>query len=93
MDLHIKDVLRKYIKEDKRVGDAYYTQKIQEFWTDRLGESIDSRTSNLYFTRGVLKVKMNSAPLRHELFNSREKLIEKVNEFLGEDVVHKIDFS
>lgn len=93
MDLHIKDVLRNYIKKDKKIGDAYYTQKIKDFWKSKLSQSIISRTVNLHFTKGKLYVKVDSAPLRNELFNNRKSLMSKINEHLDEDVVHVIDFS
>ncbi len=93
MDLHIRDVLKKYIKQDKRVGDAYYTQKINSFWKMELGDSINSRTSELRYKNGKLSISVTSAPLRHELFNNREKLIIRINAFLKEDIVHVIDLS
>lgn len=93
MDLHIKDVLKNYIKKDKKVGDAYYTQKIKAFWLEEFSQSITSRTTSLKFVNGKLYLKVNSAPLRHELFNNRQMLIDKINVHLDEDILHVIDFS
>lgn len=93
MDLHIKDVLKKYIKQDHIIGDAYYAQKIRKFWLDILGESINARTAELSFNNGKLSARITSAPLRHELFNNRKQLIEKINEYLKEEVVYIINFS
>jgi len=93
MDLHIKDVLRNYIKKDKKIGDAYYTQKIKAFWVAELGESIISRTNDMKFIKGKLCIKVDSAPLRHELFIGRKKLMDRINVFLDEDIVHIIELS
>jgi len=93
MDLHIKDVLKNYIKKDRKVGDAYYTQKIKSFWNKEISQSITSRTSSIKYVNGKLYLKVTSAPLRHELFNNRQQLMDKINVFLDEDIVHVIDFS
>ena len=87
MDLHIKDVLKKYIKEDKKVGDQYYVGKIQSFWQDRFSESIVQRTQSISFSKGKLTVLVESAPLRHELFINRSKIIEEINTHLGSEIV------
>lgn len=87
MDLHIKDVLKKYIKQDKRIEDAYYSNKILEIWKNQFSESISKRTVSLKFHKGKLTVKVDSAPLRNELFNNREKIIQRLNEFLSEDII------
>ncbi len=92
MDLHIKDVLKNYIKKDKAIGDAYYSQKIKAYWTESLSESITSRIHHISFKSGKLIVKTYSSPLRNELFNNREQLRLKINKHLGEEVVNLIHF-
>ena len=93
MDLHIKDVLRNYIKKDKKIGDAYYSQKIKTFWDAELSPSIVSRTNDIKYMRGKLCIKVNSAALRHELFINRKGLMDRINVYLDEDVVHIIELS
>lgn len=90
MDLHIKDVLKNYIKKDKVVGDAYYTQKIRDYWKNNLAESITSRTHSLLYSKGKLTIKTYSAPLRNELFNSREQIRSKINVYLKDEIVNLI---
>jgi len=93
MDLHIKDVLKNYIKKDKVFGDAYHTQKIKEYWKSSMSESISSRTHELTYSKGKLTIKTYSAPLRNELFNSREQLRVKINAHLGEEIVNVINLA
>ncbi len=90
MDLHIKDVLKNYIKKDKAIGDAYYAQKIKEFWKSSLSQSITSRIHHISFKSGKLIVKTYSAPLRNELFNNREQLKQNINDHLKEEIVQLI---
>ena len=90
MDLHIKDVLKKMIREDKKVGNGYYTEKVRHFWKNELSESISKRTKDIRYTNGTLILKLESAALRQELFNNKESLISRLNEFLGEEVITDI---
>ena len=91
MDHHIKDVLKRYINQDEKIGDAYYSQKIRDYWKGNLAESIVSRTQSMQYHNGKLTIKVDSSALRHELFMKRKKLAERINNFLEEDKVNVID--
>lgn len=93
MDLHIKDVLKNYIKKDRKIGDAYYTQKIKSFWEAELSQSIVTRTEDIKYMKGKLCIKVNSSALRHELFNNRQSLMDKINVHLDADIVHIVELS
>ena len=92
MDLHIKDVLKKIIQEDGSFGDQYYQQKISSFWKSRYAASIRERTRSIRYDNGHLRVTIDSAPLRHELFTSRDKIKDEINAHLQEDLVRKLTF-
>ena len=93
MDFHIKDVLKKYIKTDRKISDAYYSESIRKYWSLRYNNSITSRTREIIFKGGKLTVKVDSAALRHELFNNRQKIIDQINDELGERIVMVLDLS
>lgn len=89
MDLHIKDVLKKYIKEEP-IGETYYNQKIKSYWEESMNATISSRTTGIYLKGGELTITVNSGPLRHELFLSRMSLLDQINEHLGQRVIQRI---
>lgn len=89
MDLHIKDVLKKYIKEEP-VGETYLNQKIKTYWETEMSPTISSRTTRILLKGNELTIAVSSAPLRHELFLNRDKLIVKINDHLEQDVVHTL---
>ena len=91
MDLHIKDVLKKFIKDQDVVGDQYYAQKVRNFWKERFAESINTRIRDISLYRGKLTVSVDSAPLRHELFMNRDKIKSEINEHLGENIVRYLE--
>ena len=89
MDFHIKDVLKQYIKRGK-ISNGIYTQRISQFWNLEMGKSIVSRTDKIVYKDHNLFISINSAALKQELFNSREKVKELVNEYLGEEIVETV---
>lgn len=91
MDHHIKDVLKRYINQDEKIGDVYYSQKIRDYWKTNFAESIVSRTTSMQYHNGKLTIKVDSAALRHELFMNRKKIAERINNFLEEDKINVID--
>ena len=90
MDLHIKDVFQKFIKEEKKFGDSYYSEKIKQLWQTHYNYSITSRTTAIDFKNGKLTITVNSSPLKHELFNNRDKIVDRLNQLLEKDVIKLI---
>jgi Dna[CI] antecedent, DciA len=61
-------------------------------WDLILGETVAKRTSKLYISKGKLYVKIDSAPLRNELMISKSKVIQLLNESVGEEVLTDLIF-
>lgn len=57
-----------------------------------MGSPIAKRTSKIYFQENKLFVKLNSAPLKHELTMSKSKIIKMLNEDAGSNVIEEIIF-
>ena len=89
MDRHIKDILQNLVKEPS-LSEGYRTNKVQQFWQQKMPPSIADRTSEIKVQNQTLYLKITSAALKNELFNSREKIIDLVNEFLGETAIIKV---
>lgn len=86
MDLHIKEVLHKYINEEA-IGDVYYAQKIRLYIRDQMSASISSRISEVQFANGWLTLHVDSASLRHDLYLNKESIIVSINQYLDREVV------
>lgn len=86
MDLHIKDVLAKFISE-RPIGDVYYAQKIRKYIAEEMNSSISSRITQVQFEKGWLTLHVNSATLRHDLFLNKKVIIDKINDYLDKDIV------
>lgn len=59
-------------------------------WDLVAGPMIARHTMRLRYSAGVLRVKVDSAPLRHELSFLKEGLAERLNEQVGRELVRTI---
>ncbi len=57
-----------------------------------MGPAIATRTKRLYVRDGKLYIELSSAPLRNELVNAKQKLIQLVNRDMGSEVVTDVIF-
>ena len=87
----IGDAFRKYL-ETFRIQDKYNQARIIDGWEKVMGKPIASRTSKIKLNKGVLKVFLNSAPLKNELNMSRSKVLKILQEEYGEDLIREVVF-
>ena len=72
------------------LGRKLKESRIENQWEDLLGKNAASLTRKLVIRNKVLYVYLNSPALRNELLMMREKLIQRINEEAGEELIHKI---
>ena len=64
--------------------------RIRQAWASIAGEYIAKYTTYLRLRDDSLLVEIKDSTLRHELFLHKEEVLEKVNAFLGEQLVRQI---
>lgn len=90
-DEHIGDALKRYLSTDnRRLSDKYLESKIKEILKTKLGDLLGSYTTNVLFKNGRLYITLNSAPLKSELMQGRQKLIKLLNDDLKGEYVNDI---
>ena len=67
-------------------------KKLITQWNQIMGEVIGNRTIRLYIREKVLYVTLSSAPLKHQLIQSKDMVMERLIEELGEKVIEDIRF-
>ncbi|HNW49998.1 MAG TPA: DUF721 domain-containing protein [Prolixibacteraceae bacterium] len=87
----ISDILKACTKE------AHLDQKLQETrlienWGKLLGPMIQNSTNKIFISNRVLFVYLESSVIRNELFMMRTRLLEALNESVGENVINGIVF-
>jgi len=87
----LADVLKDVLQE-QNLKDKFNEQRIIDSWEPLLGQGVAQFTTKLYIKNNVLNVHISSAVLKAELMMSREKLVNALNERVGERVIHDIMF-
>tara|TARA_A200000113_G_scaffold223007_1_gene237700 strand:+ start:1546 stop:1848 length:303 start_codon:yes stop_codon:yes gene_type:complete len=80
------------ITQSKALKAGIANAKVNELWSQLMGENINRYTEKIILKNKVLTISLNSAPLREELTYGKEKIIRMMNEELGVALVEKIIF-
>ncbi len=88
----IGEVLQQFFSENQSFKQKLGESRILNAWTELMGATIASYTTNLYIRNSVLHVHVSSSALRSELIINRYNLIRKLNNHAGMDVIKDIEF-
>ena len=87
----LKDAINQLLKA-YRLQTRFNETYLEAFWGRMMGPAIASRTNRLYVRDRKLHIEISSAPLRNELVNAKQKLIQLVNKDMGTDVIDDVVF-
>jgi hypothetical protein len=73
-----------------KLSSGLYEAKIQSSWEVVMGKTIARYTKSINLKGGKLYLTIESAPLKNELFYSREKIKEIFNKELGAEVIKEV---
>ncbi len=86
---NIKNILSSITSDPKYAG-KLDEKKIEKIWRETNMPYVVDRTRKVTFRDGKLMLFIDSAPLKQELFNSRDQIRDKVNKALDSDIVQEI---
>ena len=72
---------------DDKMKEKLFEAKVKDKWADITGPFIANYTAEVSLSQKVLYLKINSAPLKHELSMGKAQILSIVNECLGEPYV------
>ncbi|HLU94235.1 MAG TPA: DciA family protein, partial [Membranihabitans sp.] len=78
------------ITSDPKYAGKLDEKKIEKIWRETNMPYVVDRTRKVTFRDGKLMLFIDSAPLKQELFNSRDQIRDKVNKALDSDIVQEI---
>ncbi|MBP1664095.1 MAG: hypothetical protein H6Q19_1235 [Bacteroidetes bacterium] len=87
----LSDILGVVLKQN-HLDEKLYETRVLKSWPAVLGDNVMKYTSDIYFNRKKLYVKLTSSVLRQELFITREEIRNSLNNFVGFPVVKEIVF-
>lgn len=85
------DAFKKFLKEEN-LDRKFKEKELISRWGEIMGSPISTRTKRLFFKDKTLFVELSSAPLKQELTNQREKVLNLIEEKLGKGLVDAIRF-
>jgi hypothetical protein len=88
-EITIGDALKQFLKSSK-LKNGVQALQVQEAWEKIMGKTIARYTDKIEIINSTLFIYSTVAPLKNELVYQKEKIIERVNEALGERVITEV---
>lgn len=88
-EITIGDALKEFLKKSK-LKTGIQALQIEEAWEKIMGKTIAKYTDKIEIINQTLFISSSVAPLKNELLYQKEKIIERVNEQLGENVIKQV---
>ncbi len=85
----IGDALKQFLNQSKLKG-SIMALKIDEAWEQIMGKTIARYTDKIEIHGQTLYITTNVAPLKQELLYKKDRILELVNEALGEKLIKEV---
>jgi predicted nucleic acid-binding Zn ribbon protein len=89
MEVSLGDALKDFLKKS-RLKTGVQALQVQEAWEKIMGRTIANYTDKIEIRNSTLFITTAVAPLKNELLYQKAKIIERVNEALGERVITEV---
>ncbi len=89
MEYSLKDTIKAFLRENN-LEEKILQVKLKASWEKLVGKTISDHTTNLYLKNRKLFVSFDSAVIKDELSYAKSKMIQTLNQELGEDVIDEI---
>jgi hypothetical protein len=88
-EISIGDALKQFLKTSKLKSGVQALQ-IEDAWEKIMGKTIARYTDKIEIVNSTLFISSSVAPLKNELLYQKAKIIQRVNEALGEKVIKDV---
>ena len=89
MEISLGDALKEFLKKS-RLKTGFQALQIEDVWEKIMGKTIARYTDKIRIHASTLYISTTVAPLKQELAFQKEKIIQRVNEALGERVINEV---
>ena len=87
----VGDVLRKYLRQEG-LETPLNQQRLISKWFELMGPGISAYTGEIYIKNQTLFVQLKSPALKNNLMMERERLVKRLNEAAGAQVIMNVIF-
>ena len=88
-EFSMQEAIQQFLERSRIKGDIQ-AMRIQDIWEQLMGKTIAGYTEKIQIFGDRLIITTHVAPLRQELIYQKEKIKQRVNEALGEQVVKEV---
>ncbi|MBL7747170.1 MAG: DUF721 domain-containing protein [Chitinophagaceae bacterium] len=83
------DAMKKFL-EGSRIKGGIQALQIEDVWEQIMGKTVARYTQKLQIFGDKLIITTDVAPLKNELKYQKDKIIQRVNEALGKNVIKEV---
>ena len=88
-EISLQDAIKQFLNQS-RLKQGMQSLRIEDIWEEVMGKTIAKYTDKIQVINHTLYITSTVAPLKNELLYQKEKIIERVNEALGENLVKEV---
>lgn len=88
-EFSIGDAIQQFLNQS-RIKGSIQAMQIEDVWENIMGKTIARYTDKLQIFGDRLIITTAVAPLKQELIYQKEKIIQRVNEALGQRVIREV---
>ena len=88
-EFSMQDAIQQFLKQSRLKGGIQALQ-IEDIWENIMGKTIAKYTDKIQIINHTLFISTQAGPLKNELLYQKDKIIERVNEALGEKVIKEV---
>jgi hypothetical protein len=88
-ELSLQEALQEFLNKS-RLKSGVMAAQIEDVWEKLMGVTIAKYTDSIKIIGNKLFITTSVAPLKNELLYQKESIIERVNEALGDRIIHEV---
>jgi predicted nucleic acid-binding Zn ribbon protein len=88
-EFSMQDAIQQFLKNSRLKSDMQ-AMRIEEVWEQIMGKTIAKYTDKIQIINQTLFINTAVGPLKNELLYQKDKILERVNEALGEKVITEV---
>jgi hypothetical protein len=88
-ELRIGDAIKQFLNKS-RLKNGVRAVQLESVWEDIMGKTIAKYTDKIEVKQDTLFIYTTVAPLKNELLYQKEKIIERINETMGEKFISNV---
>lgn len=87
--LQLGEALKQFLDKSK-LKNGVRAAQIEGIWAEVMGKTIAKHTDKIEIINKTLFINTAVGPLKQELVYQKEKIIERINEVMGETVIKQV---